>query len=470
MNFIYFHFQISKTVRSLVIIILLLVFAVSQLMAANTEFKTTEIKVFRSDSTFKYLYYYDHLGRKVSETRYFKTDELNFKPLDQHEWFYDDNFCTGEIFRKFQGAGWMDSWKIERKQSDGKLLDEKQFEYQNGTQIQISGTSNTFHNGSIVESVSRSYAGGALKGMISKKYSISDGLKDTLFIKEYQNDNQIAAYAYVYTYNELGNKLSSTLYSALSKTTASRDDLKFPSGEIGEPVNKTIWNYSGVLPVSQKNLEWNQAAGRWNNLIKTVFEYDKSGNLTFETYSEWKGLFWIELFRYNYSYNANSEPLTRNLETPVFERWRTLSNLTYNRDPGALQTTIESVWDFWGGSKGESLTAYIPFTLEREQMLLKADKLEISYVETDLNQPQNQTFENAALLFPNPSSGLVYFDNSLLQPERIRIYSMNGQLIMDRMSPFNSSTINLYDLPNGNYMVLMNSGGLIHRQKLILVK
>jgi hypothetical protein len=71
-------------------------------------------------------------------------------------------------------------------------------------------------------------------------------------------------------------------------------------------------------------------------------------------------------------------------------------------------------------------------------------------------------------LYPNPSSGIFYFDESLTTEAEVTLYTVTGQLIWCR--PLNDGYIDLTDRREGTYILMINDGPISRIQRLVITR
>ena len=73
---------------------------------------------------------------------------------------------------------------------------------------------------------------------------------------------------------------------------------------------------------------------------------------------------------------------------------------------------------------------------------------------------------NAITIFPNPSNGIFKVEVGNLQPTKVKIYDITGEIIYQ--SEIRNSEIDLSAKPKGFYFLQMRSGEKIFNKKLII--
>lgn len=79
-------------------------------------------------------------------------------------------------------------------------------------------------------------------------------------------------------------------------------------------------------------------------------------------------------------------------------------------------------------------------------------------------------FQNKILLYPNPASEIISLeiDSSINADLKLYIYNVIGNLVKSEILKQNNQQINIGDLSNGVYMVVIKSKSMIENQRLII--
>ncbi len=90
---------------------------------------------------------------------------------------------------------------------------------------------------------------------------------------------------------------------------------------------------------------------------------------------------------------------------------------------------------------------------------------EVSIYEVSLATSAEEVQKPEPVLYPNPTSGMVYF-KQMIKNSPVNIYSSTGLLIMKTQLNENLS-INLHTLPSGQYLVQWQTDDGVHTEKLV---
>jgi hypothetical protein len=188
--------------------------------------------------------------------------------------------------------------------------------------------------------------------------------------------------------------------------------------------------------------------------------------LTSETFAHWKTMSWVETLKYEYLYNEHYQLLKRNLMKPIYQKWRIVSTIEYQK-PSSLQMNVESRFGFWGGNAGDFNSEYIPFGVNGVNQIVKAEKLEISLMANNTSDIfDNQEF----IVYPNPSDGIFYLDTKFKPSDQWKVYDLQGKLIHHHSGNSFTGVIDLRNQPPGVYILESTNNQHTNKQKLIIQK
>jgi hypothetical protein len=93
---------------------------------------------------------------------------------------------------------------------------------------------------------------------------------------------------------------------------------------------------------------WDSAGNRWMNAEKTVYDYDTSGKLLSDVFSEWDIIVWVNNYKMEFSYDAsgNNTLIKYYPWNPIGDAWELLARDENTYDAkGNLLTLTYSEWD-----------------------------------------------------------------------------------------------------------------------------
>ena len=88
-----------------------------------------------------------------------------------------------------------------------------------------------------------------------------------------------------------------------------------------------------------------------------------------------------------------------------------------------------------------------------------AEVQNVAYTTDEQEQPTaitNNETQVQLLVYPNPTQGLLQVNKA--EGDNVRIYDMKGQLLITNTLQDGSATINVTNLANGNYILLVQNG------------
>ncbi len=77
-------------------------------------------------------------------------------------------------------------------------------------------------------------------------------------------------------------------------------------------------------------------------------------------------------------------------------------------------------------------------------------------------------YQNRFKIYPNPTSGVIQIETSLNSTYHVKLYSMQGKLVLDKAQAKNNQAIELQHLPKGVYMLNLVFENRIYSSKVIL--
>ena len=81
--------------------------------------------------------------------------------------------------------------------------------------------------------------------------------------------------------------------------------------------------------------------------------------------------------------------------------------------------------------------------------------------------PENEISRSKLILYPNPTKGILYFENNFNDYLKIDIYNEQGSLILQKRIEKKDSKIDISSLSNGIYFLKTNQDGYNHSSKII---
>lgn len=432
---------------------MLIVFSVNMLFA-SAEKLITEIELHYNDSVFRHLYLYDQEKRVILDTRSYRVD-ANWVRLDQTEWVYFDDMPDVQIGRKWNNGQWVDSYVI-RQNRIGDLHTEEYYVGSVSTPNLKKTTIRRFEDGLLKSSVSRSVLNGNsfLIDSVMYEYELAKLSFETHYSK--QPDGSLFVYRFDYEYNVVGDILSLTENVLLNDT-------------LWQEKSQTQWYYKPgtTLVSSERSRNRNLMSGLWENSKMLLYRYDSSGRKKEEVYFYWNSMVWEKTLRYFYSFNDQGDLFGKDLSMPIYREWRNTVNVRYLPVVDADEQDIESVYGFWGGSTGEYVNSRIPFNFNGETRIVFAHKLKLIYSDYSSVTYSNNKDVLTVNVFPNPSSGIFYYNPSETEMESWTVYDVKGQIVKSQVNGALTGVVDLSDLPNAIYFLRANVGGRVLYSKLV---
>lgn len=256
--------------------------------------------------------------------------------------------------------------------------------------------------------------------------------------------------------------------------------------------------------ISNSICYWHIGSTGWNNAYKIQYTYDFKGNPLTQTDYTGTSSGWIESRKLEHTYDTNN-----NLIQYIFSDWNTISN------SWRLSGKIEKTNDAYNNLISELLYSMNPTNNEWDITSKNLYTYDNTFVNTDIVQPPyysnyykhllkdyyrhviinnswnnnlRQTFyysqnnftgisENKlllnAIIYPNPTSGLITVISILSPITNITVYDLTGNSVytIKNNQIQNSVQLDLSSLNNGIYfMNIQNENGQLKTFKIILAK
>jgi len=425
-------------------------------LPAKNKLYVTEMQISKNDSLFKINYLYNSLAQKVLETKTFQQNN-SWQNLAQTEWFYDDTFVTKQLIRSWQDNEWKITQSIEYSSSANTHtqifaiytgLDKREVRKLHKVYLA---------NNHFVTSTYLNVQSNWKLGSESHTY-LTNSVVDSSIISVFDQDTLVQKQKFVYSYYPDG-RLHNHMNQKLSE-----------SGDwVNE--NKTTWSYNPLRPdliSSQKRYKWQVSNNIWIQDAKTTYEYDSSENKTEEIFWYWNTVSWFPVLRYTYALDESGSLQKMLTTVPIYRDWRNFASVIYTASADSLTQSIEAVYDFWGGKTGQLIQTDIAFRFNNELIIEKAKVITLKYEPyIDSAITEKSTLNSLLVVYPNPTSGILYIQNFNTSFSQWEILTLRGEVI--RKSHFSSlsAALDIADLPTGMYLLRVLSGKELRSIKIV---
>lgn len=432
----------------------------NRVFSVNNNQLITELTVFDNDSTFRYIYLYDNLGKKVLETKYYQQDNTWLRK-SQIEWLYEGNKCVTQYERIWEKNAWLISYSIEYKYVSDQLMTENHKTYTDGIASPVRKISFQY-NFSLLSSKSEFFwRNGTWELSQTDGFThFANGKTETDTTSVYQSGSILKQqHLSTFSYNPDGTVASQMIQQ---KETGS------------DWVNTELinWYYTTASNQiqSQRNKHWIAETSIWENSQKIEYVYNANDKLVTETDQRWETMYWENTARYDYIYNSNGLMEKKIFSLPIYRHWQNISTIIYSDFNGNNANLMESQYNFWGGNAGELTNSYIPFLFNNEMTVQKGKRLQIIYSQVNVDGIQTVKISDSMQqipVYPNPSVGMFYIDTKQYPVQSWTVSDLNGRLLKTQSQSFNSGVIDITDLPNGIYILRVATNNSQFTQKLI---
>lgn len=399
-----------------------------------------EVVVHDHDSVYRYKYMYDDSGRKVVEFRTLVIGEQDVN-LSQQEWVYaGDNIVLHRI------SDWV----------SGKLRVSELIRYKYENDLKTEEVYSTFNSGEelITKTVlhfyqddrlirSETYHGNPSSLRLTQRivYNYDNTRSKRFEILSNQSDTLSIRYHFNYTLDDLGRTDSLMIL--------------VESDENSLPQQLYTFFYLGDTELVSMQIYkiWNEVSNRWENATRTEFEYNNLQKISREIYAHHTGMFWFNNISYGYHYDENGKLTEKVLYRAIYNKWRRLSTIHYSDLQYNRPSKVHSTFNFWGGETGSDADVFIPFYFNDEMTLRKGSRIELKYLENDDKTAVASSRQLELKVYPNPSRGIFYIDTQMTDVQHWEVYSMNGQLLVQKVNTFQTGIIDITHLQRGVYLL-----------------
>lgn len=432
---------------------ILIVFSINMLFASPDRL-VTEIQLHRNDSVFRHTYLYDQQKRVLLETRSLRksSDWVN---VDQTEWIYYENKPEVQIGRKWKESKWIDEYVIKESRR-GDILIEEHFAGTAAIENLNKTTICLFENGLLKNKTSRRIVNGNAVLIDSVMYNYNLGKLSTETHHIQKPNGMYSRYMFDYKYNEAGNPVSMIEKAYVNDT-------------LWQARSEVQWFYKPgtTLVSSERFRKCDSVTGVWENSKMQIYRYDEAKRLVEEVYFYWNSMVWEKNLRYVYKYDDRDMLLAKHLSLPVYSEWRNTVNIRYLTTANHDVEEIESVYGFWGGNAGDPVNSRIPYNFNGEMQIAYGQKMQITYSEVNNIETNNKSNQAALKVFPNPSSGVFYYNPAEFETDNWTVYDVSGRVIKTQMNGAVTGVIDLSDQPNAVYFLRARAGDIFLNIKLI---
>jgi hypothetical protein len=442
-----------KIICRTVLTVLFLQYAFNPVFA--TETRITQLFITNEWQEYRHTFLYSTQGAVQLETKYSQLNNDEWLPHSQTEWYRAPHNIQHEIVllviqreRVFENGEWQNINEIETQYHlSGTKREETFFRYISGVRTPIKTVKYEWQNGGLAE---------------TREYRYENGIPVLSLVNTFQRENDFftqwtvgvdLAFISRVTYSVGGRLLAMLVQEEVGNERHNRDSI--------------TWFYNDEGQVfSQRSRKWNEQGGHWVNTQIVNFEYDATGNLTAETYLQWSGVHWENIYRYEYQYENNIQN-RRTLQAHIHRDWRDMISIHYSDFQNGKAQEIWSEFDFWGGNAGELTASHIPFFFNDELVVRRAERIRINYEEFS-NITNNVNHRDLIIqVYPNPSDGIFYLNAEQHEMLSWKVLNINGQMIKSYIQKSHSGVIDLTELPQGIYILQVETSIGTQQKKLI---
>ncbi|MBP1663503.1 MAG: hypothetical protein H6Q19_643 [Bacteroidetes bacterium] len=423
----------------------------------DTDQLITEVQVTDTDSTYRYLYYYNDNKLKTLETKYvLKGDE--WARRNQTEWLYSSGLCTLQRMNRWNNNNWETFYHIIYEYSDGNLIKETHQNVVNGNTTLISKSECSYNQHLLTNKTDYNRSGDYWIKTLNTDYIYNDkDLTEQITIYRYSSGFLPGESKINFSYNDSA-KLINLLFSEKTDT-----------GWVNVTKCETFYLPDGKIKSSEIQKLWDKTGNKWEYNQNIRYTYDTARRLTGELYQYWKNIYWENVLQYRYEYNSDGAVLRKTAFLPVYDDFRAVSSINYSDFKYSRASLIKSGLEFWGGDAGTVISTFIPFQFNKETVIRKAGQIKISYIpvsDTGISITRNN-LSGEIRVYPNPSKGIFYFDSQQVDVSQWIVTDLSGKTLIRKSQPERSGVIDLGDFNQGIYLLHVVTPQGVCVQKLI---
>lgn len=419
----------------------------------------TEVQIINGDSTYRYLYLYGNSSQKTLETKYVKVNE-EWKRRQQTEWIYSNGLCTNQYIRVWDNYTWSLSHQIDFTYTNNLPETETHYIYGGGTYVPSQKHSYRYSNNKVVTESDSVWVGQnwVIASGTDYKYNTAFEHLDTIYFTKYNNGVLDSISRVIFSYNA-----SSLLFQ---QTYSEKQDTSW----INSLQTTTYYVPNSTKKNYQTEKIWNKDLKKWVYSQNIIYTYTTLGDIQSETYQIWNNQFWINDIKYEYNYDTSGALTKKITYLPIYDDFRPASSINYSDFQYEKASLIEANYEFWGGETGSLINTFIPFQFNDESAIQYGSQVKISYIpvnDTGVATLTDSIKKGFIDIYPNPSSGMFYFDIQKYNATSWTVYNIAGKVVLSKNISEKTGVIDMTAFQPGIYLLKVDTQYGILSQKLI---
>ncbi len=428
-------------------------------LSATNPILVRQMEVVKDDTLFVHHFIYNENNQKTIDTQYIKIDNKLIRK-NQTEWIYSDEKCIEQRLRKWTQNNWEDFYIIRYNYDNNKKSKEIHRAINDKKERFIKKTNFIYSEGKLISKTNFQWINSVWVETQKINYTYTlDGLTKTNLFSIYENGTIKNKSKIEYTYSD--KKQLVTITKLVQK-----DD-----NWLNQKQTVFYYDNSTNKKVLEITKSWNNKHQIWVNQQNTQYQYDANQNIIESNYQYWAGLFWKNDVKYTYIYNKDNQLITKNTYLPIYNDYRLISQINYTDFLHDKASIIKSKYQFWGGETNAPNKTSIPFQFNNKIITKNASKVKISYTpfQTDISTYTSNSSKKTIDVYPNPSTGIFYFNNNGSNVYSWIITDINGRILLENKNPNHSQIIDLGDFNKEIYLLQINTANGKKTQKLIKI-
>lgn len=398
-----------------------------------------QLKIETGDSTVFYHYFYDANG-KVRYERQLSSQNNKLVNRSQTEWLTVGDSLHIQRGWKWHTTEWVKSYEFRTwKQSGDLIIKEEKYEFSTGEAVLC-------QRSVMVEDKEG-------QGYLRNFYSYDSGkpqlMRQQRLLKYEKTMLETDRY---FRADTLVLELTTSYY--YQPTSDLPDSVKMEDSTTGESwlTEYSYDKHTGRI-ITQLTRRGELTGTSRMNHTRIEYTYNQEGKLSTEVFYSYSGKRWVPTYRNVYEYNNDGVLTEKTYFTALYREWRKLNTIHYSDFTEGYPLQVFSGYNFWGGREGEPFETSLPVYFNGKLIIRQGSRINIEYNTTGLENHGNNTASSETAVYPNPTSGQLFFRSSGNSLHYWELFNLQGKLILNGKADIQSNRIDLSGAGSGVYLL-----------------